>query len=140
MVTLHIAKLLENEGFGTIDSDIFWEDMPLNSQGDPIDGVWLVSRGAPLDRFNTTTQAFDVYSRNSNKLTSSEVLEDILEYLREAYEEVCDLPTISPYSSTEYYNVRIRPVSGIENVGTDEQGKVVRVISAEVQYNLNKES
>lgn len=139
MVTLHIAALLAQEGFGTLDQDIFWEDMPINAQGDPIDGLWVVARGSALSRFDTTTQAFDIYSRSSNKLESSKQLEDILEFLKDAYGEVCELPTVPPYSLTEYIEVRLRPVSGIENVGVDEQDKVVRVISAEVQYLINKE-
>lgn len=134
MITLHIAKLLEDEGFGTLDSDIYWEDMPLDSQGNAKNGIWIVPRSAPVTRFATTYQAFDIYSRNSNKVTSSRKLEDILEYLKDAYEEVCELPTVPPYSMTRYYDVQLSPVSGIENVGTDEQDKVVRVISGEVKF------
>lgn len=135
MVTLSICKWLEQEGFGTLDTDIFWEEVALNSAGKPKDGIWVVPRGSPLSRFDTTTQAFDVYSRYANKITGSLKLEAILEKLKEAYGDVCTLPAVPPYLSTEYYNVRLRPTSGIENVGSDEQDKIVRVISAEVQYN-----
>lgn len=134
MITLHIAKLLADEGFGTLDSDIFWEDMPVDSRGNPIDGVWIVPRGAPLTRFDVCTQSFDIYSRHRNKVTSSRKLEDILEYLQTAFEEVCELPQVPPHSLTQYYDVVITPVSGIENVGTDENEKVIRVISGEVKF------
>lgn len=134
MVTLHIAKLLEEEEFGTLDVDIFWEDMPLDSMGNPKDGIWIVARGAAISRTDLTYQAFDIYSRNKNKVTSAKKLEDILDYLQEAYQEVCELPTVPPYSTTRYYDVRLTPTSGIENVGTDEQDKVVRVISGEIKY------
>lgn len=135
MITLHIAKWLDDEGFGTLDTDIFWEEAPISADGKPKDGIWVVSRGAALSRFNTTTQQFDIYSRFKNKLTGSQILEDILEKLKEVYGDVCTLPTVTPYSTNEYFNVRLRPTSGIENVGSDDQDKVVRVISAEVQYN-----
>ena len=134
MVTLHIAQLLANEGFGTLDTDIFWEDMPVDSEGNPKNGVWIVTRGTPVTRFTTTNQAFDIYSRYSNKVTSSKKLEDILDYLQEAYGEVCELPTVPPHSMTRYYDARITPVSAIENVGSDEQDKVVRVISGEIKF------
>lgn len=134
MVTLHIAKLLADEGFGTLDQDIFWEDMPIDVQGNPKNGLWVVPRGAPVTRFNTCYQSFDIYSRHSNKVTSSKQLEDILEYLQTAYEEVCELPEVPPYSVTRYYDVRIEPVSGIESVGVDDQDKVVRVISGEIKF------
>jgi hypothetical protein len=140
MISLHIAKWLEDEGFGTIDQDIFWEEVPLDPNGKPYDGIWVVTRGSALNRFNTTTQQFDIYSRYANKITGSLKLEQILEKIMEAYGDVCTLPTVPPYSLTNYGNVRLRPVSGIENVGSDAQDKIVRVISAEVQYNIQGEN
>lgn len=134
MVTLHIAQLLADEGFGTLDQDIFWEDMPVDQKGVPKNGIWIVPRGAPLSRLNSTFQAFDIYSRHTNKVTSSKKLEDILDYLTSAYGTVCELPTVPPRSLTRYYDVILTPTSGIENVGTDEQGKVVRVISGEIKF------
>jgi len=133
MITLHIAKLLADEGFGTLDTDIFWEDMPVDSKGVPIDGIWVVSRGAPVSRFQVQYQAFDIYSRSKNKLEASQQLEDILDFLQDAYDTVCELPTVPPHSLTLYTDVQITPTSGIENVGTDEQDKVVRVISGEIK-------
>lgn len=134
MVSLHIAKLLADQGFGTLDTDIFWEDMPLDSQGNPKNGIWIVPRGTPVSRFNHTQQPFDIYSRYSNKVTGSKKLEDILDYLQEAFEEVCELPTVPPHSTTRYYDCTITPTSVIENVGSDEQDKVVRVISGEIKF------
>lgn len=133
MITLHIAKLLANNGFGTLDQDIFWEDMPIDNKGNPKDGIWIVSRGAPVNRFQVEYQAFDIYCRSKNKLQGSQKLEDILEFLQDAYDTVCELPTVPPHSLTQYIEVQINPTSGIENVGTDEQDKVVRVISGEIK-------
>ena len=138
MISLHVAKWLEEEGFGILDEDIFWEEVPLDANGKPLNGIWVVTRGSALSRFNTTVQAFDIYSRYANKITGALQLEQILERIKEAYGDVCTLPTVPPYSLTNYDNVRLRPVSGIENVGSDEQDKIVRVISAEVQYNIKE--
>lgn len=144
MITLHIAKLLANAGFGILDltgntanADIFWEEVTLDSTGQPKQGIWIVPRGAPVTRFNSNIQPFDIYSRYTNKVTGSKKLEDILQYLQEAYGEVCELPTVPPYSLTEYSNVRITPTSSVENAGTDENNKIVRVISGEVTYERN---
>lgn len=133
MITLHLAKLLADNGFGTLDQDIFWEDMPVDTKGNPKDGIWIVARGASVTRFKVEQQSFDIYSRNKDKLAGSQKLEDILEFLQDAYDTVCDLPTVPPYSLTQYTEVQITPTSGIENVGTDEQDKVVRVISGEIK-------
>lgn len=134
MIALHILKLLEDEGFGTIDTDLFFEEAPLDSTGKPKQGVWIVERGTDVNRFNYQTQNFDIYSRYTNKITGYKKLEAILEYLQEAYGEVCELPTVPPYSTTLYTNVRITPQSSVENAGVDENGKVVRVVSGTVQY------
>lgn len=133
MITLHVLKALELAGFGTIDADLFWEDVPIGADGNAKDGVWVVTRGAPVSRFGATTQSFDVYSRYADKILGSQKLEQILEYLQRAYDEVCELPQVLPYSKNKYTNVRITPTSGIENVGTDENNKIVRVISGQVQ-------
>lgn len=138
MVTLHILKLLQDEGFGTVDTNLFWEEVPLDSNGDPKDGIWIVSRGSEVSRTSLHIQAFDLYARYSNKVTTSQNLENLLEYLQTAFEEVCYLPEFPPYSTNQYTNVRIVPTSGIENVGTDDNEKIVKVISGEVRY--NKES
>lgn len=140
MITLHIAKWLADEGFGQLDSSIFWEEIPVDTKAKSIDGIWVVSRGSSLSRLNVTTQQFDIYSRFANKVQGSKKLEAILNRLQTAYGDVCELPTVEPYSTNEYVDVRIRPISGIETVGADEQDKIVRVISAEIQYNLKEES
>ena len=134
MIALHILKLLENENFGTIDTDLFFEEVPLDSAGKPKQGVWIVERGTDISRLTHQTQNFDIYSRYTNKLTGYKKLESILGFLQEAYGEVCELPTVPPYSTAEYNNVRIEPTSSVENAGVDENGKVVRVISGIVRY------
>lgn len=138
MITLHLAKWLEQEGFGTLDVSIFWEEASLDSKGKPKDGIWVVTRGAAINRVVTTRQAFDIYSRYTNKITGSLKLEAILEKMKETYGETCALPTVPPHSLTVYNDVRLVPTSGISNVGTDDQEKIVRVISGEINYNIKE--
>lgn len=135
MITLSILKELENNGFGTIDTDLFFEEASLDSKGQPKNGVWIVTRGSAVSRTNVEIQSFDIYSRYSNKLTGHQKLESILEWLQEAYGDVCTLPACPPYTTQTYTNVRIFPQSSIESVGFDENNKLVRVISFEVFYN-----
>lgn len=138
MITLHILKLLSDNGFGTIDVDMFFEEIPISTKGIAKQGLWIVTRGAPLDRFNVATQNFDIYTRYTDKLAGYKKLEDVLRYLQEAYGDVCELPTVPPYSTEQYNNVRITPTSGVESVGNDENNMVVRVISGSVQYGRNQ--
>lgn len=134
MIGLHFAKLLDDLGFGTLDTDIFYEEVALDSTGNPKQGIWVIERGSTVSRFNSRIQAIDIYSRYNNKLTGAKKLEQILNYFADHYNDICTLPAVEPYSSEVYSNIRIVPVSSLENVGADENGKIVRVISLEVQY------
>lgn len=135
MITLSILKELENEGFGTIDTDLFFEEASLDSKGNPKNGIWIVTRGSAVSRVNVEIQSFDIYTRYSNKLTGHQKLQEILEWLQEAYGDVCTLPACPPYTTQTYKNVRIFPTSSIESAGFDENNKLVRVISFEVHFN-----
>ena len=132
MVTLHILQLLENEGFGTIDTDLFWEEIPVDQTGGNKDGMWIISRGDPMARGLRTTQTFDIYSRYKNKITGSAKLQEILNYLKFNYVQ-CTLPTTEG-SDFVYKNATITPSGNIENAGIDDNGKVIRVISGQVTY------
>lgn len=125
---------MQIDGFGTIDTSLFYEEIPIGSTGASTDGVWIVSRSPPVDRFNTNIQAFDIYSRYKNKLTGEIKLKSILDYLQTSYGTVCNLPSCPPYTTQEYSNVTIEPTSGVENVGVDANGKVVRAISGIIYY------
>lgn len=135
MISISILKALEEAGFGTIDVDLFLENAPLNSSGKPKNGLWIVTRGSGISRLNTEIQSFDIYSRYANKLTGHQKLDSVLEWLRESYSDVCDLPAVPPHTTQAYNNVRIFPSSSVENVGVDENGLVVRVISFDCYFN-----
>lgn len=134
MVTLHLTKLLADEGFGTLDTNLFWEEAPLGSDGNPKQGLWVVTRGSAISRFVYEAQSFDIYGRFDNKFTTHQKLEDILAYFWETQGEACNLPTVPPYSTAQYTNVRILPTSSVESVGMDDQGYIVKVISGEIRY------
>ena len=135
MITLNILKLLEEEGFGTLDVDLFYEEVPLGSDGKPKQGIWIVTRPSDVSPRNVRVQQFEIYSRYTNKLTGATKLEAILDYFERTKVQPCELPVATPYSSTVYTNVRINPLGSIESVGFDENGKLVRAISGEVRYN-----
>lgn len=132
MITLHILQLLQDEGFGTIDTDMFWEEMPVDQTGGNIDGLWIISRGDPIARGRRTSQTFDIYTRYKNKITGSLQLHNILKYFNENYVQ-CTLPSTEG-SDLVFEDVTIEPSANIENAGIDDNGKVIRVISGQVIY------
>lgn len=129
MITLHLLQLLQDDGFGTIDTDLFWEKLPLKKNG-----VAIFSRGGELARGrNWATQGFDLYCRGSSDLKGAEKLEEIWQFMVENY-AVCDLPAVPEKSDRIYEQVRIIPVSNIENLGLDEGDRVMFRLSANIIY------
>ena len=134
MITLSILKQMQDDNIGTIDNDLFFEEATLDNKGNPKPGVWIVSRGTAVTRFNTQIQAFDLYVRYTNKLVGIQKAHELLEYLQESFEDVCSLPSYPPYTTKAYDSVVIVPTSGVESLGSDEQDRMVFVISGEVRY------
>ena len=135
MVTLRILKLLEQNGFGTVDingtvktNGLYFEKMPQGKTG-----VAIFSRGAAMGRGLRTTQAFDLYSRGTNDVEGYQKLEEIAELMTESF-TVCTLPKITGIDETEYTNCSIVPISNIENAGQDENDRVLYVITAQITY------
>lgn len=140
MITLSLLKQMQTDGLGTIDSDLWHLEVPLNSQGVPAMGAWIVPRGAPVSRFNVNIQPFDFYFRHTNKNTSLMRAEQFLNYLQESYSDICELPSYEPIFSQTYSDVTITPTDSVSYVGEDENRKLVFVISGEINYKENKEN
>ncbi len=129
MISLHFLQLLQDNSFGTIDTDLFWEKMPLDKNG-----IGIISRGGPLVRDrNSATQELDLYSRHqTNDLLAADKLEKIWEFISENGIN-CTLPT-TPKSNKLYQKTRIEPVSNIENLGQDETDRLMFRLSLRIKY------
>lgn len=129
MVTLHLLQRLADDGFGTIDETLFWEKLPLNKHG-----VAIFSRGGPTERGrNRQAQNFDLYSRGTSDLRGADQLEKILEFMSENYIQ-CDLPIVPDKSNKIYRKVQITPISNVENLGLDDNDRVVFSLSGQIIY------
>lgn len=136
MITLRIGKLLEENGFGTLDMDgtvlsngIYLEQMPQGRTG-----VAVFSRGAPMGTGMRLSQAFDIYSRGTDNVQGYKKLEDIAELMRGST-AVCTLPIVEDVDEENYNHCSIIPISFIENAGNDENDRVVYVMTAQITYN-----
>lgn len=135
MITLRILKLLEQEGYGTIDIDgtrkksgLYFEKMPQGKTG-----VAIFSRGAQIGHGIRYSQSFDLYSRGVNDVAGYQILEQIIDTLTNSY-TVCTLPKLTGIDEIEYTNVSIVPISNIENAGQDENDRVLYSVTATVTY------
>ena len=137
MISLHIAKLLEDNGYGTlaltgnetVSNLIYFEKLPVGKTG-----VFIMSNGNSLSRAVRRQQSFDLYARGTNDLDGAKRLKDILRFFGQRY-EVCELPIVPGYSDEKYTNIVIEPTFNITNVGLDASDRVIYSASATITYN-----
>ena len=134
MITLNLMQLLANKGYGKIGTDLFYQKAPVVN-GVEKEGMWIVDRPSATTRRNVKVQQFDIYSRYTDPVTGAQKLQAILNYLESTVTKPCTLPNVSGYTTPTYTNIRLTPLTSLENVGVDETGKIVRVISGEIRYN-----
>jgi len=138
MITPHIGKLLEDNGYGTLvltgsetgNPLIYSEKLPIGKNG-----IYLMSRGTPRGRNLRLSQSFDIYARGRNDLEGGDWLESILQFFDKQCYPACELPAITGYSERIYKNSIIVSTSSVENVGVDDTDRVIYVVSAQITYN-----
>jgi hypothetical protein len=131
MITLHLLEYLKDNGYGSsIDTDLFFEKLPLDKTG-----IAIFSRGgeATYGR-RRCVQRFDLYSRGDSDLTGYDTLDKIRTFFSDNYDELCELPTITGVSNRVYKNARITAIDNIENLGLDETDRVIYRLGAEIIY------
>lgn len=128
MITLSLLKFIENNGLGTIDTDLFWQNIGIDSEG-----VYIVNIGQVQSRGTRRVQRYELYSRNSSKLEGLAKLEAIIDLINNSY-NVCDLPEIEEYEVNSYHNITLLPLSTPTRVGEDENGRVIWSTSGEIIY------
>lgn len=120
MITLSFLKLLENEGFGTIDDDLFFQKLTLGKVG-----VYIADLGEPITRGARDAQSYELLARGDNDVEGYKKLTDIRKFLIQNFSNICELPAVPPITSTVYSNVEVSKPSTITNVGLDAQERVV---------------
>lgn len=134
MIVHSLIQQMSDDGFGTVNQDLQMGVIPLNAQGNPRNGIAVITRGEPVTRIQIEVQAVDFYVRNTNPLLASQTAQDILEYLKESYSDICDLPPLAGYTTDSYRNVTIEPTSSVEFVGVDDNGGHSFVVSGTIRY------
>lgn len=138
MVTLNILKWLEDNSFGALDltGSVKTNGLYLEKLTQGKTGIAIFSRGAPMTRGERVTQAFDLYSRGTNDVLGYSLLEDVLDFITDSYNQQCELPIVTGVSLKKYKNIVIVPVSNIENSGLDANDRVIYTATAQITYNV----
>lgn len=128
MITLSLLKYLEDNGFGTIDTDLFWQKLGLGRRG-----LYIIETGMPRELSSRTCSTYQIYSRGSNDVDGYRKLDEVMRFLNQSY-NTCTLPAVPPVTEQDYQNVSIMPVSSITNMGEDINGRVIYSISGRIYY------
>lgn len=131
MITLSLLKFLENNGFGKIDKDLFWQKLGLGK-----DGIYIVSIGQTSSKFRRRVQRYELYSRAETDLKALQQLELVADFLNkfETY-DACELPAVPKYGiDNSYRNITISPVSTPTRVGEDQKGRIIWSVSGTISY------
>lgn len=128
VLTLSLLKYLSDNGFGTIDQDLFWEKLGLGKNG-----LYITDVGDAQERGVRKSTTYEIYSRGDSDLDGYTKLQAVAEFLRDSY-DVCDLPAVPPYTDEGFTNVSILPPSTISSMGEDGNGRIIYSITGRVYY------
>ena len=141
MITLALLQqMVDDEVAGLeIDKNCFWEQAPLQANGKPASGVWLVTRGGNASNSPkglNLRSTVDFYVALANKPKTEAVHQEILEWI---ISNPCFCSLVGSVGSTIYSfsNVRIRPTTTPQNFVVTENNLVVKIASAELVYDIN---
>lgn len=141
MITLAILEQMATDKVGNLvlDEDFFWEELPLQKDGNPAEGVWLVTRGGSSHNtpngINQKT-TIDFYVAFANKVKTEAIHEQIQDWLR-ANTGFCELSGSVGGRTYDYRNVRIWTTTTPQNYGATDNGVIVKMASATVVFDKN---
>lgn len=129
MITLSLLQYLEDNGFGVVDKDLFWQKLSLNRKG-----IFITSIGQATERGRRKVQSYEIFARGNNDVDGYEKLQAIADFLNESY-DTCTLPKCPLVStSNDFSNITIMPVSTITNNGEDTNGTIIWSFTGNIIY------
>ncbi len=145
MITAGLFKKIADEKVAGLvaNETLFWEEMPLDDNGQPREGVWLVTRGGDIENtangLNLRTTV-DFYVAFRNKVQTENVHAQISAWIRNNL-SICRLEgtaSENPLITYDYYNVRLRSTTTPSNSGITTSGLTVKVASVRVIYDTKQ--
>lgn len=142
MITLALLRQMVSDNVAnlTIDKDCFWEQAPLQHDGSPATGVWLVTRGGNATNSPkglNLRSTVDFYVALANKPKTEAVHQEILEWLIQN-PTFCELTGSVGGTTYSFSNVRVRPTTTPQNTMITNNNLVVKIASAELVYDINQ--
>lgn len=139
MITLALLKQMEADHVAdlTIDENLFWEELPLQKDGKPAKGVWLVTRGGNAGdaKGHNLHSTVDFYVALANKPKTEAIHQSIMQWIINN-PCFCELSGTVGDTTYQFSNIRLHSVTTPQNYGATENGMIVKIASAEVIYDL----
>lgn len=129
MITLSFLQLLADEGFGTIDVDLFFQKLTLDKKG-----IYIADIGEPVAKGSRDSQSYELFARGSNDVDGYKLLTEIRKYLIQDYSTICELPAVPPITTYGYTGVELSKPSTITNVGLDDNNRVIYSMTGTIIY------
>lgn len=142
MITLAILKQMQTDEVADIqiDKNAFWEQAPLQKDGKPAQGIWLITRGGDASQSPkglNLKSTVDFYVALANKPKTEKTHQEILEWILKN-PCICELSGSIGGTTYDYTNIRIRPTTTPQNFVVSENGLVIKLASANIIYDINK--
>ena len=134
MITLSFLKLLEDEGFGTIDVSLFYQKLTLDKTG-----LYISDVGGPASKGNRDAQSYELFARGENDVAGHKLLDDVRKFLIQNYSTICELPAVPAIDGSGnitdgYTNVELSRPSTITNVGLDANNRIIYSMTGTIMY------
>lgn len=141
MITLALLEQMVSDNVANlvIDQNCFWEQAPLQKNGAPASGVWLVTRGgnaANSPKGLNLRSTVDFYVALANKPQTEAVHQQILEWIIKN-PCICSLSGSVGGVTYSFSNVRLRPATTPQNFVVTDNNLVVKIASAEIIYDIS---
>ena len=127
--SLSLLKYLENNNFGEIDRDLFWNKLTLDRKG-----VYISDIGGNQSRGVRPTYSFELYSRGKDDLDGYERLARISEFLSNKLGVSISLPETG-YTEEGFDCVVFESISTPTFVERDTQGRMIYAITGLARVN-----
>lgn len=138
MITGAILKQMASENVAglVMNKNFFWEEAPLQKDGSPAQGVWIITRGGTTagghNGLNQRTTA-DFYIAMSNKVKAEDTLNEIRKWLNQ-HQCICKLSGNIDGTNYEFTNVRIRQTTTPQTQGSTANGSIIKFASANIIF------
>lgn len=139
MIVPALVLEMQRQGLGTVDTDLFWEELP---QSPNAEGIWVVSRGDAGSDENAQMLSVDIYARYANKLTTEMKLRAVVNWVRDEAQDLCilqvnphNLDSSQPDENIIYDIASIGHVGAVQNQGVDENGRILKTITIQIKFN-----